>query len=56
MTNKLLIRQTTPNDLAQVLGLYPMAFPEEELRAIVSALLEQGVPVLSLASFDGDAW
>ncbi len=55
MTNKLVIRQTTTADTAQILALYPQAFPEEDLRDVVSALLKQGPQVLSLATFDGDA-
>ncbi len=55
MTNKLVIRETTSGDVAQVLALYPQAFPEEELRPVVSALLEEELEVLSLAAFDGDA-
>ncbi len=55
MTNKLMIRQTTPADTAQILTLYPQAFPDEDLRPVVSALLKQGSQVLSLATFDGDA-
>jgi len=53
MTN-FLIRDTTPDDLAQILALYPRAFPEEDLRPVVSALLEDESAVLSLAGFDAD--
>ncbi|MEP3275864.1 MAG: N-acetyltransferase [Stappiaceae bacterium] len=52
--NKLVIRETASTDIEQVLGLYPVAFPEEELRPIVTALLETEREVLSLAAFDGD--
>ncbi|MBS9719058.1 GNAT family N-acetyltransferase [Pseudohalocynthiibacter aestuariivivens] len=55
MTKKWMIRETTSGDIAQVLALYPLAFPEEELRPVVLALLEDGLDVLSLAGFDGDA-
>ena len=55
MANKLAIRETTSGDIAQVLALYPQAFPEEELRPVVSTLLEEGPEVLSLAWFDGNA-
>jgi len=55
MARGLHIRQTTPNDLAQIIGLYPQAFPKEDLRDLVSALLEQGARVLTLARFDGGA-
>lgn len=55
MTNSLVIRETASEDIAQILALYPRAFPEEELRPVVSALLEHGRKVLSLAGFDEDA-
>ncbi len=54
MTNRIAIRATTKDDLEQVLALYPKAFPEEELRPVVSALLEEGSDVLSLAGFDNE--
>lgn len=53
MTSKLATRETTPGDIAQVLALYPQAFPDEELRPVVSAVLKEGPKVLSLATFDG---
>lgn len=50
-----IIRETTPEDTAQILALYPQAFPGEELRPLVSALLAWGPEVLSLATFqDGE--
>ncbi len=52
--NSLMIRETEPQDVTQVLALYPQAFPEEELRPVVAALLESGQDVVSLAGFDGD--
>ncbi len=55
MTHDFAIRETAPRDLAQVLALYPQAFPDEELRPLVSALIEEQAGVLSLATFDGDA-
>lgn len=55
MTNRLVIRKTTPADTAQILALYPQAFPDEDLRPVVSALLKEGSQVLSLATFDRDA-
>ena len=55
MTNKFVIRETTTGDIALVLALYPQAFPDEELRPVVSTLLEEAPDVLSLAGFDGDA-
>ena len=45
------IRDTTPGDLEHVLALYPQAFPEEELRSLVAALIEHGQDVLSLGAF-----
>ena len=54
MTNKLQIRETTSSDIAQILALYPQAFPDEELRPVVKALLEEIPGILSLATFDGD--
>ncbi len=53
MTDKLVIRETTAGDVVQVLALYPQAFPEEELRPVVTDLLKEGTDVLSLAGFDG---
>lgn len=49
------IRETTPADVTQVLALYPLAFPEEDLRPVVQALLEQETGVLSLAGFEKGA-
>ena len=54
MKNRIVIRETTPQEVSQVLALYPLAFPEEELRPVVSALLESVPYILSLAAFDGD--
>ena len=53
--NKFVIRETTLEDIEQVLALYRQAFPEEELRPVVAALLTREPEVLSLAAFDGDA-
>ena len=55
MTDKLAIRETTAEDVEQILSLYPLAFPEEELRPVVAALLNEDTGVVSLAGFDGDA-
>lgn len=54
MTDKILIRKSTLQDTAEILALYPLVFPEEELRPVVSSLLRQGPEVLSLAGFDGE--
>jgi len=49
------IRQSAAPDIPAILGLYPQAFPEEELRPLVTALLDPGEPVLSLiAERDGE--
>lgn len=55
MVGNLVICETTSDDVAQILALYPRAFPEEELRPVVSTLLEDGAQVLSLAGFAEDA-
>lgn len=53
--HKMIIRETTPEDLGQISDLYPQAFPDEPLTPLVSDLLEQGSAVLSLAAFDKNA-
>ena len=47
-------RQTTAQDISQVLQLYPKAFPDEDLRPVVAALLEPETDfdVLSMATFE----
>ena len=45
------IRDTASRDLESILALYPQAFPEEELRPAVAALVEHGHDVLSLGAF-----
>lgn len=55
MTGNLTIRETTAEDADQILALYPQAFPEEELRPVVAALLNEVNGVISLATFDRDA-
>ena len=55
MTDKLIIRRTIAEELAQILALYPLAFPDEELRPVVSRLIEGEAQVLSLATFKGEA-
>lgn len=54
MTSKSRTRQTKPEDLEQVLGLYPQAFPKEDLSAVVSALLGHGSKVLSMGIFEAE--
>lgn len=55
MSVNMVIRETTADELPQVLALYPLAFPDEELRPVVSGLLEGEAEVLSLAVFKGEA-
>ncbi|MCP4320141.1 MAG: N-acetyltransferase [Hyphomicrobiales bacterium] len=55
LTSNWVIRETASDDIAQILALCPQAFPDEELRPVVSALLENESEVLSLAAFDGGA-
>ena len=55
VTSELVIRETSLGDIAQVLALYSQAFPREELRPVVSALLKEGAKVLSLAVSNGEA-
>ena len=49
-----MIRETRAGEEAAILALYPVIFPEEDLRALVSALIGRQ-DVISLAHFDGDA-
>ncbi len=50
----MIIRETTPGDMAQIMALYPQAFPEEDLTQLVTRLLARDAQVLSLAGFQGD--
>ncbi len=50
-----MIRETTANDFEQILAFYPVAFPDEDLRPVVTGLIEGEAGVLSLAAFDKDA-
>ncbi len=52
VTRNFQIRQSAAKDNPAILSLYPRAFPEEELRPLVTALLEPGEPVLSLIAED----
>lgn len=45
------IRETAKNELSQILAIYPAAFPDEELRPVVSSLIKGTAEVLSLAAF-----
>jgi hypothetical protein len=53
MTDKIFIRETRKDELLQILAVYPLAFPGEELQPIVSELLGE-THVLSLATFQDD--
>lgn len=55
MPNNVVTRETEAQELPQILALYPSVFPDEELRPVVSRLLEGEAEVLSLAAFEGDA-
>ena len=48
------IRESLPGDQGAVLALYPRAFPEEELRPTVTALLDETDGVISLVALSGD--
>ncbi|QIE42493.1 GNAT family N-acetyltransferase [Rhodobacteraceae bacterium SC52] len=47
------MRRTTEADKDAVLALYPLAFPDEELRPLVDTLLSGPDPIVSLAMFEG---
>jgi putative acetyltransferase len=47
------IRDGTPTDRAAILALYPRAFPDEDLRALVTALLDEDEDVVSLVAETG---
>ncbi len=50
------IRDTTPEDRAAILALYPKAFPEEDLTALAADLLDAaGAEILSLMAVEGAA-
>ena len=42
------IRKSTPEDAAAIMALYPRAFPDEELRPVVRALLDDETIAISL--------
>ena len=48
------IRETRGADLADILALYPLAFPDEDLRPLVSDLMTGEVETLSLAAILDD--
>lgn len=49
------IRQSTPEDAAAIMALYPKAFPDEELRPVARALLDGDATVISLVAVVEDA-
>ncbi|MEM7497949.1 MAG: N-acetyltransferase [Pseudomonadota bacterium] len=49
------VRETTPEDIDGILAIYPLAFPDEELRPLVTAFLRDEGARLSLAGFVGRA-
>ena len=55
MTRTPVIRTTAEVELPQILAVYPLAFPDEELRPLVSGLIEGEAEVLSLGAFEGSA-
>lgn len=52
---ELTIRAALPSDLADILDLYPKAFPDEDLVPLVHELLEGEVDLLSLVATRGEA-
>ena len=48
------IRQSTSGEAAEIVGLYPAIFPEEDLQPLVRDLLCEGKDVLSLVAVTGD--
>lgn len=46
--------ETSASDLAQVLALYPRAFPDEDLKPLVKDLLSLDPAILSIAARDGE--
>lgn len=49
------IRESRPEDSAAIMALYPKAFPDEELRPVVRALLDGDATVISLVGVVEDA-
>ena len=49
------IRETAPADLAAIEGLYPAAFPDEDLLGLVADLHRHDLAVLSLVALSGTA-
>lgn len=55
MSREAVIRETAEQDAAAVLALYPLAFPDEDLRPVVTSLLALPRDTLSLGAFEDDA-
>lgn len=53
--NPYVIRQSTPEEAAAIVGIYPAIFPEEDLQPLVRDLLDEGEAVLSLVAVAEDA-
>tara|TARA_R110000772_G_scaffold268561_1_gene396182 strand:+ start:73581 stop:74117 length:537 start_codon:yes stop_codon:yes gene_type:complete len=49
------VRGSTPADQAAIVALYPRAFPDEDLRSLVTALLNEDEDVVSLVAESGGA-
>lgn len=49
-----LIRPSTPEEVAEIVGIYPAIFPEEDLQPLVRDLLDEDEAVLSLVAVAGD--
>ncbi|MEM7670045.1 MAG: N-acetyltransferase [Pseudomonadota bacterium] len=48
------VRETGADDLDRILALYPVVFPDEELRPLVADLLGGDAAIVSLAAFTSD--
>lgn len=53
-SKKIKIRPSTPEENAEIIGIYPAIFPEENLQPLVRDLLDEGEAVLSLVAVAGD--
>ena len=55
MSTRIELRESAPDDLTAIEAIYPAAFPDEELRPLVRALLRETTGVTSLvACVEGD--
>ncbi len=55
MTSKTTIRATTQDELGDILALYPLAFPDEDLTGLIEALLSGEPGVTSLGAYQKGA-